>query len=325
VEAIRRAATGTGAPPAGEAALVGGAELGEQRELDAAMEAAIARARGPVFVLDLHTTSSDSVPFTTLGDALANRRLARRLPIPMVLGLEEQIDGALLHYLDHRRLAGIGIEGGAHESEASVDAHEDAVWLALSALGMVDAADVPDLAERHARLARSAESLPPVLEVSYRHAIAPEDEFRMRPGYRNFQPVRRGDTLGFDRHGPVSAPESGRIFLPLYQTKGDDGFFLVRPVHPVWLGISAALRRLRADRLAPLVPGVRRHAERDDALVLSPRAANRLVIGLLHLLGFTRRRERDRLVMIRRSEPGRPPAHSERSASSSASTSSARL
>lgn len=290
-------------PPAGSEAGVprDASELREQRQLLDALDEALAGARGDVFVLDLHTTSAESAPFATLGDTRANRELALKLPLPVVLGLEEQIDGAMLEHLDQRGLVGIGIEGGAHEAEESVEAHEDSLWIALGALDMVAAADIPGLASRRARLARASHGLPRVLEVRYRHDIQPEDVFKMLPGFRNFERVEAGQVVGSSRSGPIQAAESGRIFLPLYQEQGSDGFFIVHEVNPAWLRVSAVLRGLGADRLAPFIPGVRRHPERPHALVLGSKP-NRALIGLLHLLGFRKRVEADRILMIRRAQ-----------------------
>lgn len=276
-------------------------ELREQQRLLEALREELAGARGDVFVLDLHTTSAESAPFATLGDTRANREFALKLPLPVVLGLEEQIDGAMLEHLDQRGLVGIGIEGGAHQAEESVQAHEDSLWITLAALEMLETADTPELSHRRARLAHASLGLPRVLEVRYRHDIQPDDLFEMLPGFRNFVHVEAGQIVGSSRSGPVRAPERGRIFLPLYQELGNDGFFIVHEVNPAWLRVSAILRGLGVDRLAPFLPGVRRHPARADALVLGP-APNRILIGVLHLLGFRKRVEAGQVLMIRRSE-----------------------
>jgi len=282
--------------------MVGTSELAEQRQLIGAIRTAVRSARGPVYVLDMHTTSSESAPFTTLGDTLQNRAMARALPVPVVLGLEEQIDGAMLQYFDLLGWAGIGIEAGAHDDPASVDAHADVVWVLLAALGLIDGNDVPDLEGCRARLARAAVDLPPVVDVRYRHPVAPEDGFAMNPGFRNFERVRKGQVLGSDRMGPVTCPTGGRLFLPLYQAQGDDGFFVVRRVRPIWLAISRWLRSRGLDRHATLIPGVISHPDRADAVMLAGWATNGVVIGVLHLLGFNARHEKGRVVMIRRVE-----------------------
>ena len=282
--------------------MVGSAELAEQRELLGSIRESVRGRGGPIFLLDLHTTSSRSAPFTTLGDTLQNRGLAMALPIPAVLGLEEQIDGPMLQYFDMLGWAGIGIEGGAHDDPDSIGAQEDAIWLILCAIGILEKAAVPDFHLRRDRLATAARGLPGVVDVRYRHALAPEDGFAMRPGFKNFAAVRKGQILASDARGPVIAPMRGLLFLPLYQKLGDDGFFIVRPVRPIWLGVSRWLRTRGWDRLATWIPGVLRHPDREDAVVLAPWAANRIVIDILHLLGFNARYERGRVVMIRRVE-----------------------
>lgn len=305
---LRAGETDAGTSPAahGDALpMVGSAELGEQRALLGAIRDAVREARGPVYVLDLHTTSSESAPFSTLGDTLQNRAFALHLPIPVVLGLEEQIDGPMLQYFDRLGWCGIGVEGGAHRDPGSIAAHEATVWVLLAALGIVDATDVPDLEGHRRLLARAAAGLPRVVDVRHRHAIEPGDEFRMDPGFRNFQRIRRGQRLARDRRGVVRAPERGLIFMPLYQTQGDDGFFIVRPVRPVWLRISRWLRSRGIAERATWIPGVLPHPDREDAVVLAPWASNRVVIGLLHLLGYNVRRERGRVVMVRRVETAR--------------------
>ncbi|WP_419165124.1 hypothetical protein [Candidatus Palauibacter sp.] len=299
---------GGAAREADELPMVGSAELLEQRDLLAAIRDESRRARGPVCVLDLHTTSSESAPFTTVGDTLQNRELALRLPVPVVLGLEEQIEGALLQYFDRLGWRSIGFEGGRHEAPSSVEAHEDAVWILLEALGLLEAGSAPGSAERRGRLARRAEGLPRVLDVRYRHAVSEEDGFRMHSGFANFDRIEAGEEVGADRAGPVRAVRAGRILLPLYQRQGDDGFFIARRLAPAWLVLSRFLRVVGADRLATWLPGVRAHPERSDAVVLARRARNRVVVGLLHLLGFKARSDGGGGVMVRRVEgPGRAP------------------
>lgn len=290
------------------APMVGNAELAEQRDLLAAIRAESRRARGPVHVLDLHTTSSESAPFATVGDTLQNREMAFRLPIPLVLGLEEQIDGAMLQYFDRLGWRSIGIEGGQHETRASIEAHEDVVWIMLEALGLIAAGTAAAPGDRRARLARRSEGLPRVVDVRYRHVVSGQDAFRMHAGFRNFDLIRAGDELGTDRSGPVRAAFAGRLFLPLYQEQGDDGFFIVRRLAPVWLTISRLLRVAGAGRIAPWLPGVGPHPSRTDAVVVARWARNRFVVGLLHLLGFTARGESGGAVMVRRQEgPARQP------------------
>ena len=75
-----------------------------------------------------------------------------------------------------------------------------------------------------------ASTLPEVTRLRYVHHIRPGDGFRMRPGYRNFQPIDEGEHLADDAEGPVKACCQGLILMPLYQAIGSDGFFVVEAV-----------------------------------------------------------------------------------------------
>jgi hypothetical protein len=280
----------------------------EQVQLLRAIEAVLKRARGDVFVVDLHTTSGLGPPFVTLGDTLRNRAFARRLPIPIILGIEEQLEGTLLDFIDTMGVVTLGVEGGQHEAPQAVDNSEAAVWIALVAAGIVRrAAILPHYEAARRRLRESARHVPPVLEVRYRHAVQPQDNFRMKPGYLNFQPLVRGEVLAHSRAGDVRAPENGRILMPLYQELGNDGFFLVREVNAFWLRLSSWLRRLHADRVATWLPGVRRHPAMPGAVVVDRSVARWYAVELFHLLGFRREAASGtHLVMSRRrfDDPG---------------------
>lgn len=300
IDAAKECAKDGGPPP--DATV----EQKEQGRLLRALEA-ILDGRSPegrdTYFLDLHTTSSESVPFLTFSDSLRNRSFAAHFPLPLVLGVEEEVEGALLDYIDHLGHVALGVEGGPHQDPDSVDYLERVVWLALVSAGHLELEHVPERDGLRRRLAAAVARVPSVFEVRYRHGLRPGDEFRMDPGFRNFQEVERGDRLAHDRRGEIRAPESGRIFLPLYQDKGEEGFFIVRQVAPIWLRVSALLRRLKLDRAARWLPGVRRHPDREETLVVHPVMAGRWVVGLFHLLGYRRERsEGGELVLSRRKE-----------------------
>jgi predicted deacylase len=275
-------------------------EEAEQLELLELIEDVLRGRESESIILDLHTTSSESIPFCTLGDTIRNRDFARRLEIPVVLGIEEQIHGALLEFIGARGPVTVGIEGGRHDDPASTDYHEHVLWTALVAAGCLDAVDVPDFDARREALAGARGGLARFFEVRTRKAVTPGDGFVMRPGFRNFEPVKSGQPLADDRRGTIVAPEAGRIFLPLYQEQGDDGFFIVRPIRETWLRLSTLLRRLHVDALAPLLPGVHRSRRRPDTLLVNRRIARWQVTQLFHLLGYRKRREALRYVAFTR-------------------------
>jgi hypothetical protein len=255
---------------------------------------------GPTYAVDLHTTSGKGGVFSAVGDTLENRALARSLPVPLVLGLEELVDGTLQDYLASRGIVSLTFESGQHEEPEAVNRAEAAIWVLLASTGILDDLHVPELEPARRHLARSGRRLPKVVELRHRHPIEAGDGFRMRVGFQNFQFVRRGDVVADDHAGPIPAPRSGRILMPLYQTLGEDGFFVVREFRVFWLRLSQLLRRFEADRFVHLLPGIRRDPMRPEVLVVNRKVARWYALQLMHLLGFRRHRvEGDTLVVLR--------------------------
>jgi len=285
------------------------AEEQERRELLEVLSGLVAEARGQVYFLDLHTSSADGAPFLTVGDTLRNRSFAMHLPLPLMLGLEEQVDGSLLEFLNNYGFVTLGVEAGQHDCPLSIDRHEAVLWLAMIAAGVLDAGQVGER-QRYRRMLREASrGTPRVMEVRYRHPIDENSDFRMEPGFKSFQQIEKGALLAHDRNGPVLAPQSGQLLLPLYQGKGDDGFFISREVRLFWLRVSALLRRLYLDALIGLLPGVRRHPDDGEVLVVSTRIARAYPLEIFHLFGYRKlRRIGSALVVSRRRYDLTPPA-----------------
>jgi succinylglutamate desuccinylase len=288
----------------------GGAPLSEdreQRELLKILNEILRTAQGEVYALDLHSTSAEGVPFATVGDTLRNRAFARKFPVTILLGIEEQLEGTILEYLNNAGAVTLGYEGGQHYAASTVAAHEALVWLALVNAGILEKEDLPDFA-KHWETLEAATGKPRIVEVRYRHAITEADEFRMQPGFENFQPVRRGDLLAEQKNGAVYASETGMILMPLYQKLGEDGFFLGREVAPFWLWLSGVLRRLKIGNLMHLLPGVKKSASDRDVFEIDTRIARFFPLQIFHLLGFRKRRwQGNKLVVSRRRHDTKSP------------------
>jgi succinylglutamate desuccinylase len=193
----------------------------------------------------------------------------------------------------------MGFEAGQHEAMTSVDNHEAVIWIATAATGNFRRKDVPELDQSRSGLKRASGGMK-VVEVRHRHAIVPEDHFKMEPGFRNFQAVRRGKVLAGDRAGAIKASETGLILMPLYQALGDDGFFLVRKVNRFWLTLSALLRKLKVGHYMHLLPGVRRDPLNENFLIINTRIARILPLQVFHLLGFRKLRWTDKYLVVGR-------------------------
>jgi succinylglutamate desuccinylase len=243
-----------------------------------------------VILLDLHSTSGPSTPFLCMADTLQNRRVAFALGVPVILGLEEALEGTLLDFMSEAGHIAMAFEGGAHQDAETVPCHEAAIWCGLVAGGLLEPGAVE--LERHEKLLeRLVEGAPEIVEVLYRHGTRGGDGFTMDPGWANFQVVHRGQRVAADDDGEIDAPLTGRLLLPRYQSQGDDGFFLARSVRPFWLGLSASLRRLGVERLLPFLPGVKRLDGSWRHLRVDRRKALFGVRQIFHLCGYRRFKE----------------------------------
>lgn len=280
-----------------------GIEQREQRELLEHIEAELDGFDGPAAFLDLHSTSAHGPPFSIMSDTLQNRRVAMALPLPVILGLEEAVEATLMEFMGERGYLCVGVEAGQHLDPQTVDNHESVLWLTLIALDMLDRHQVPDPDIHVRRLRHAARGLPRVVEILHRHGLGPDDDFAMENGYTNFTPVKADQLLATDCSGDLRAHRDGLLLLPSYQGQGDDGYFLGRKISVFWLKLSALLRRLRAERLLSLLPGVRRDLQRPGALLVDRRVARYLALQVFHLFGFRRRRpEGEQDVFSRRPE-----------------------
>jgi hypothetical protein len=206
------------------------AEDREQLHLDDAIRVAAGSAHRTRYFLDLHTTSAGGVPFSMIRDVPEQIAFASGFGLPVIIGLLERIDGALLEYMREQGFVCMGVEGGRNGDPASIDHHEAVLWVALVATGILAETAVPRLSGCRAQLRKARGALPAVTRITHRHAIAPGDHFKMEPGFDNIQRIRGGDLLARDRNGEIHAHEPGLLLMPLYQAQGDDGFFLGREV-----------------------------------------------------------------------------------------------
>ena len=205
-------------------------DLGAERlELDSLRKnlgEILERAEGPVTVVDLHSSSADGPPFMLAGKPEDNDATNGHFPVPRINGLIEKIPGILIHYAIEKGSRGVVFEGGQHLNAATLDHLTTCLWLLMVEMGCLTADDIPGIQEGVKKLKRTSGDLPSLLDVVFRHAIETGDEFKMEPGYRNFDHIFRGEVLARDRYGVIEAPVDGRILLPLYQGQGDDGFFV---------------------------------------------------------------------------------------------------
>lgn len=185
-----------------------------------------------VVLVDLHTTSSDGGIFSIVGDDENSLQIAKQIYAPVILGMLDGLKGTTLHFFDEKVLgvktSCLTFESGQHEDPLSVNRAIAAIITCMRTIGCVRATDVEN--QHDDILIKYSESLPEVARLDYKHSIQDGDDFLMKAGYQNFQKVSLGEVLAVDKHGEVKCQQDGMILMPLYQKKGEDGFFIIKEV-----------------------------------------------------------------------------------------------
>lgn len=113
-------------------------EINEMIEIDALLMNFIkGKSSQNRYFIDLHTTSSTTIPFAAIDKMKNSIDFAMSLPLPFIINLDEFLKGTLLHYLDHINFGAMVFEAGRHEDPMSVNIHEALVWLVLFTSGAI--------------------------------------------------------------------------------------------------------------------------------------------------------------------------------------------
>jgi succinylglutamate desuccinylase len=254
----------------------------QQAELYGIIKNLLSTKSGPFYFFDLHTTSSKSTPFLTVNDSLLNRKFTQQYPVPMILGIEEFLDGPLLSYINELGYVSFGFESGQHDEISSVNNHIAFTYLSLVFSGAV-AKESINFLKYFKSLGNMTGS---IYEIYHQYKIHRDEIFVMEPDFVNFQSIAKGRLLATSNDQPVVATEHAIIFMPLYQELGDDGFFIIRRIRPIYLKLSAIFRKLHVDRILHILPGIRKSSVNNDTLILNLKIARFFTKHFLHIFGY---------------------------------------
>lgn len=261
----------------------------ELSELYNCVSEILEKESGPFYFIDLHTTSSPTQPFITVNDNLLNRKFTVQYPVPILLGIEEYLEGTFLNYINEMGYVAFGFESGQHDALSAIENHTAFIYLSLVFGGSLPKALTEF--EKHLRiLKKSTENLSAFYEIVYHYSIATNESFSMLPGFKNFEMVQKGRQIALSNGKSVTMPYKGTMFMPLYQKQGTDGFFVIHRVPTLFLRLSTLLRKLHIDALLPFLPGISWASEKKDALTVNLKIARFFAKKFFHLLGYRSRK-----------------------------------
>lgn len=254
-----------------------------------------------ICIFDLHTTSSDSVPFITINDTLSNRRISSEIPVPTIFGIEEFLSGPLLSYINELGFNALGFEGGQHDSIEAYHNHIAFIWLAMAVKGLIPKAH-PKVIEGKKHLYDVSNEPGKFFEITFRKNIEDDDDFQMEKGFTNFQSIKEGVLLGSHNGKKIYSKWDTRIFMPLYQNLGNDGYFIIRPISKFVLWVSKHMRNYQLERLILLLPGIDRVDGKQHIIKVNLNIARFKAREIFHLLGYRQKIYSDNSITLIRRE-----------------------
>ena len=262
------------------------ADQSEQKELISiltALRKIITENKGPIYFFDLHSTSSDTIPFITINDTVLNRKFALHYPVPVILGIEEHLDGPILSFINQLGYIAIGFESGQHESLSAIENDLAFIYHTLVITGALS----PKALDSHcAFVPKQIKEQRHVYEIVHRHRIINGEQFYMNRGFVNFQHIKKGEPLAFSDNELLVANTRGKIFMPLYQSMGDDGYFIIKRIPWFFLKLSSLIRKIKIDSILTWLPGISWSNSEKKALHVNLLVARFLAKDFLHLMGY---------------------------------------
>ncbi len=108
----------------------------------------------------------------------------------------------------------------------------------------------------------------------------------MKKGFENFETIKKDEVLAVSDGLEIYAQEGGRIFMPLYQKLGEDGFFILSSISKFWLAASLTARKLKVNHMLRLIPGVKKDPDNNYTLIVDPHIAIFMTKRVFHLFGY---------------------------------------
>ena len=183
-----------------------------------------------LMLIDLHTTSALGGCFTITNSHPRSSVYALKIPVPVIDGMIGKISGTTLEYFDQLGLPAIAFEAGQHVEPEAVNRIKSALVSIFTHAKCIDESVMENYQESFDKMQNEYAHLPKQVNVVYRHPVEEEEGFVMNKGYTNFKEIEEGEVLANDKHGEIVSHKKGMILMPLYQKKGEDGFFIVEEV-----------------------------------------------------------------------------------------------
>tara|TARA_B100000575_G_scaffold294625_1_gene312335 strand:+ start:3822 stop:6587 length:2766 start_codon:yes stop_codon:yes gene_type:complete len=186
-----------------------------------------AKNKNDILIVDLHNTSSSNGVFTIVNNE-SEAKIANCLKVPTVNNLLNKIKGSFAEYYNKNGVNVIVFEGGAIGDPVSVNNHLAGIWKILEKRKFIKTKDIPqEVIDKVEKMKKFSEPSLGDYKLKYIHKISSNDDFLMNPNMFNFQKILKNEIIAHDKSGPICSPISGYLLMPLYQNKGNEGFYII--------------------------------------------------------------------------------------------------
>lgn len=264
-------------------------ENAEQFEIYELLQNILSFHHGPFYFIDFHTTSSKTIPFITINDALINRKFSSYFPVPKVLGIEEHLSGPLLSYINELGYVSLGFEAGQHTCEDAIENSIAFMYFTLVYTLALKVNQVKDFNKYVSLLEKATQQNKTTFEVTYRHKIEDGEDFKMNPGFKSFETLKEPTEIAVSNSKSIVLDKNETLFMPLYQKIGEDGYYIIKPISSTILKWSVALRKYKFDNFLVCLPGVSWFDKQNGVLLVNTKTTKFLAKQLFHLLGYRSR------------------------------------
>jgi succinylglutamate desuccinylase len=183
----------------------------------------------------------------------------------------------------------LGFESGQHDEKEAIEDCVAFIHLTLLFAGCTNHGDFPEQSIYFDQLKKASHGTVDIFEVVNLYRITDEDNFQMQPEFSSFQEIPKGSFLATNNDKKVFSPRNGRLFMPLYQKQGKEGFFIIREIKPIYLKLSSILRKSKLDGLLAFLPGIHWEDRHKKTLVADLHIVKFLAKPIFHLLGYRNR------------------------------------
>ena len=151
-----------------------------------------------------------------------------------------------MSYINSLGYVSLGFESGQHDDDEAIRNSISFIYLTLKFTETFIVNNQVQFSHHFKRLTDNSKGISAIFEVVYLHRIQKGESFKMLEGFKSFQHVSKNTVLAISNDKPLRSQYNAKIFMPLYQKKGKEGFFIIKQIPPFFLNLSSFFKAIQS-------------------------------------------------------------------------------